>query len=136
MADSAVKAIVAARSGDPFAILGMHVVDGRVVVRAMLPQASRVDVVDAATGKAVAELPLAHPHGFFAGPVNGRRKPFRYRLRLQVGTSTCTIEDPYRFGTVLGELDLYLFGEGRHRRLYDKLGAHPATIDRVDGVTF
>ncbi len=39
-------------------------------------------------------------------------------------------------GPLLGELDLYLFGEGNHRRLYDKLGAHPIAVDGVEGVTF
>jgi len=27
--------------------------------------------------------------------------------------------------TVLGELDLHLLGEGRHERLWERLGAHP-----------
>ena len=26
---------------------------------------------------------------------------------------------------VISEYDLYLFGEGNHTRIYDKLGAHP-----------
>ncbi|HMJ76850.1 MAG TPA: hypothetical protein VK507_12805, partial [Iamia sp.] len=36
----------------------------------------------------------------------------------------------------LGELDLHLLNEGRHRRLHEVLGAHPATVDGVDGVAF
>jgi len=36
----------------------------------------------------------------------------------------------------LGELDLHLLGEGRHRRLYDVLGAHPARIAGEEGVRF
>jgi 1,4-alpha-glucan branching enzyme len=36
----------------------------------------------------------------------------------------------------LGELDLHLFGEGRHQLIYDKLGAHPITHEGVDGVSF
>ena len=37
---------------------------------------------------------------------------------------------------VLTEFDLYLFGEGNHTRIYDKLGAHPMTLDGVEGVHF
>jgi 1,4-alpha-glucan branching enzyme len=37
---------------------------------------------------------------------------------------------------VLSDFDLYLLGEGTHRRIYDKLGAHPLTLDGVDGVAF
>lgn len=37
---------------------------------------------------------------------------------------------------VLGELDRYLFGEGRHYKLYNKLGAHPYTYHGQDGYYF
>jgi 1,4-alpha-glucan branching enzyme len=36
----------------------------------------------------------------------------------------------------LTEQDIYLFREGTHVKLYDKLGAHPGTRDGVDGVRF
>jgi len=37
---------------------------------------------------------------------------------------------------ILGELDLHLFGEGRHELIYEKLGAHVLTHDGVKGVSF
>jgi 1,4-alpha-glucan branching enzyme len=37
---------------------------------------------------------------------------------------------------VLTDLDLHLFGEGNHTRIYEKLGAHPMTRDGVDGTHF
>src|SRR6476660_8260487 len=37
---------------------------------------------------------------------------------------------------MLGELDLHLFGEGRHELIYEKLGAHAITHDGVKGVSF
>jgi 1,4-alpha-glucan branching enzyme len=37
---------------------------------------------------------------------------------------------------VLSDYDLYLLGEGNQLRLYEKLGAHPMTIDGVEGVAF
>jgi 1,4-alpha-glucan branching enzyme len=36
----------------------------------------------------------------------------------------------------LGELDLHLFGEGRHELVYEKLGAHPLTREGLKGVSF
>jgi hypothetical protein len=36
----------------------------------------------------------------------------------------------------LGELDLHLFGEGKHERIYEKLGAHVSTEEGVPGVAF
>ena len=41
-----------------------------------------------------------------------------------------------RFGAVLGELDEYLLGEGRHLELYRRVGAHPTTLDGVAGIAF
>ncbi|HUU49481.1 MAG TPA: 1,4-alpha-glucan branching protein GlgB [Nitrospinota bacterium] len=38
--------------------------------------------------------------------------------------------------TLLTEDDLYLFNEGKHYRLYNKLGAHPLNIDGVNGTYF
>jgi len=37
---------------------------------------------------------------------------------------------------IIGELDLHLFGEGRHELIYEKLGAHAITHDGVKGVSF
>jgi 1,4-alpha-glucan branching enzyme len=134
--EGAVAAVVEARHGDPFAVLGMHVVDGEVVVRAMLPQAAHVVVLDAATDEPVASLRRIHDDGFFAATMPGRSTPFAYRLRVHIGATTTAIDDAYRFGLIAGDVDLYLFGEGTHRRLYDVLGAHVRVMDGVPGVAF
>ena len=36
--------------------------------------------------------------------------------------------------TTLGEVDLHLFAEGRHERLWEILGAHPRSFTTPDGV--
>jgi 1,4-alpha-glucan branching enzyme len=46
------------------------------------------------------------------------------------------LEDPYSFERVLGETDLYLFGEGNHTRLYERFGAHLLEMDGVAGTAF
>ena len=38
--------------------------------------------------------------------------------------------------TLLSQDDLYLFNQGSHFRLYEKLGAHPLTADGVEGTYF
>ena len=40
--------------------------------------------------------------------------------------------DAYAFAPQLGDLDLHLFGEGRHRHAYRVLGAHACTVDGID----
>jgi len=132
-----VDAILHGAHADPFGFLGMHwnPAISSLEVRSFQPGAAHLWVVDAETGGAAAELPRVHPAGFFAGPV-GRRERFRYRLRRESGGETAELEDPYRFPPVLGDLDMHLIAEGRHLRLYDRLGAHPRHLDGVAGTTF
>ncbi len=40
------------------------------------------------------------------------------------------------FSPTLGEIDLHLFGEGRHELVYAKLGAHPIIHEGQAGVSF
>ena len=126
----AAREIIAGRHADPFSYLGPHTENGETIVRAYLPDAKRVVAVGAGGEH---ELDRIDPAGLFAGPVNGDK---RYRLRARFGDDEVELEDPYRFPPVLSEFDLYLLGEGNHLRLYDKLGAHPMTLDGVVGVAF
>ena len=140
--DTEIDRVVYADSHDPFAVLGMHteVEKGKqsVVVRAFQPWAREVKVVDADSGEVVAELANVRQEGFFMGPVPGRTERFRYRLRIlpHGRDESYDAEDPYRFGPVLGPLDVHLLGEGTHLHAYRKMGAHPAVIDGVEGATF
>jgi 1,4-alpha-glucan branching enzyme len=125
-------AILEGRHSDPFHYLGPHKEDGKTIVRAFLPEASRVDaVVD--DGEAAA-LTRIHEDGLFAGALPNDSKS--YQLRARFGDTVVDLDDPYRFPPVLTDYDLYLLGEGNHLRLYDKLGAHPLVLEGVEGVAF
>ncbi len=132
-----IKAIIEAEYGDTFAIFGMHEdgPNGTLVVRTFQPEADAVAVIVAATGETIAELGKIHPEGLFAGGL-GVKQRFPYRLRIGRGGATWEIHDPYSFMPVLGEMDLYLWGEGKHLQAYDKLGAHPLELGGVQGVAF
>jgi 1,4-alpha-glucan branching enzyme len=79
-----------------------------------------------------------HPAGVFEAEVPPGTD--HYRLEADYGqlpyVSTFVFEDPYRAWPTVGELDLHLFGEGRHRRLWEVLGAHPRVHDGVAGTAF
>jgi len=47
-----------------------------------------------------------------------------------------TVESTPHFSSTLGDIDLHLFGEGRHERIYEKLGAHCMTHEGKRGVSF
>ncbi|HTV90445.1 MAG TPA: 1,4-alpha-glucan branching protein GlgB [Stellaceae bacterium] len=130
------EAIVAGRHGDPFAFLGMHETAGGLYVRAFLPEAETMAVVESAGSEVVAEAERIHPAGLFAASMPERRQPFRYRLRVEWGGHRQEFDDVYRFPPVLGDLDLHLLVEGNHLASYRKLGAHPIVHDGAEGVAF
>src|ERR1700732_4340021 len=125
-------AIIEGRHSDPFHYLGLHKEGDKTVVRAFLPEASNVEAIGE-HGEAAA-LARIHDAGLFAGALPNGSK--RYQLRARFGENVVELDDPYRFPPVLTDFDLYLLGEGTHQRIYDKLGAHPMTLDGVPGVAF
>ena len=134
---SDIAAIVEARHGDPFAVLGLREADGGLVARAMLPDAEAVEVIDAADGSSVASLTRAHEAGFFEGRVEGRDRWFPYRLRVAwPGQQPMELEDPYRFPAVLGDQDIHYLSEGTHLETWKRLGAHPHQMEGVEGTAF
>ena len=131
-----INQIISGHYADPFSLLGMHTVAAGLEVRALLPDADQVWVIDADKGKKVVELRRTDDRGFFVGLMPRRKNAFRYQLEVRWGENTQVIDDPYRFGTLLQELDIWLLSEGKHLRPYEKLGAHPQTLDNVAGVSF
>ena len=128
----AVQAFVAGNFYDYFSLLGMHDhPNGGQVVRAFLPWASSVAVLEQDSGAEVARLQNIDEAGFFSGEMNGRRDRFAYRLRVSGPDWTSEIEDPYRFGLLLQPMDIHLLREGTHLEAYKAMGAHCRTIDGI-----
>ncbi len=131
--DEQCAALARGEHSDPFAVLGPHAARKNWVVRCFHPQAERVEVVTPKGESLGAARPMA-AHGFFELRMPLPVRP--YRLRVFENDSSRDIDDPYRFGAVLGDLDRHLIGEGRHQRLYELLGARPVVFDGVAGVQF
>jgi 1,4-alpha-glucan branching enzyme len=135
-----VEAIVRNLHHDPFQILGPHEleVNGHKnwVVRAFVPDSNEVYVINPETGE---EYPMhsAHNEHFFEVVLPGPEEIFMYQYRI-VATNGHErfVYDPYFFLPQMGELDLYLFGQGDHHKIYEKLGAHPMEVNGVKGVYF
>ena len=132
---SAVDELVEGRLADPHSLLGPHPQNGGVVVRAFRPEAESVRV--RVEGSDPVELVQAHPAGLFEGELEGVELPLRYRLEVSYAEgATLVVDDPYSFPPTLGDLDLHLASEGRHERIYDRLGAHVTAVDGVLGTAF
>jgi 1,4-alpha-glucan branching enzyme len=126
---SALDKLIARDHADPHSYLGAHPSNGKVVVRAFRPDAKSVRV------KGV-DLKRIHDAGVFEGAVE-LEPPYRYELEVTYPSGeTYTLVDPYTFLPTIGEIDLHLAGEGRHERLYERLGAHVREVDGVQGVAF
>jgi 1,4-alpha-glucan branching enzyme len=137
-ASAAARRLVAGTHTSPHDLLGAHPATvGAVagaVVRAFHPDAVAVEVVQP-DGSATTLVP--HGDGLFGAFFPGLGVPCRYRLRFHFADGTrWERDDPYRFLPTLGELDLHLFAEGTHRRLWQHLGAHPRRVDDTTGVAF
>ncbi|GAB0118441.1 1,4-alpha-glucan branching protein GlgB [Acidisoma sp. 7E03] len=129
----AVDAILHARHGDPFSLLGPHDCEGGCAVRTFQPGAVEVEVLAKDSDQRLASLSLIDPQGFWSGLMPAR---LPYRLRITDRDGVRIVEDPYSFGPSLGEIDIYLLAEGRHHDLGRALGAHPVVQDGVPGTRF
>ncbi|MDJ0897743.1 MAG: 1,4-alpha-glucan branching enzyme [Xenococcus sp. MO_188.B8] len=125
---------------NPFEILGAHPLEknGKVkswVVRAYLPKADAAWVV---CPEERTEYPMHFEHNshFFVCTIKTTQLS-NYQLRIKEGDHEKVIYDPYAFDSPhLSDLDIHLFAEGNHHRIYEKLGAHLTELDGVKGVYF
>ncbi len=132
--ETSVRALMQGEHDDPFSVLGPHEQDGRWVVRALLPGAAGVELVDGQ--QSLARLERIPGSDVFTATLPRGGQRFSYRLLVDWSGQQQLMDDPYRFGPVLGELDIWLLSEGTHYRPYEKLGAHPVEIEGVAGVNF
>ncbi|MDA5522072.1 1,4-alpha-glucan branching protein GlgB [Yersinia kristensenii] len=131
-----INQIISGHYADPFAVLGMHQTERGLQVCALLPDAKEVWLVETDTGRNVVQLQSEDPRGFFIAKIPQRKKSFRYQLAVTWQESTQILDDPYRFGTLLQDIDAWLLAEGTHLRPYERLGAHLMSLDKVPGVSF
>ncbi len=135
----ALAALANGQNRDPFAVLGPHHEQGGTLVRAFHPAARSIDLRLIATGELLPMTKLS-PAGLFEVVVEPLEPleplELNYRLRVTFPDHTIEIDDPYRYGRVLTDFDLHLFGEGTHHRIFEKLGAHRITIGTTTGTHF
>jgi 1,4-alpha-glucan branching enzyme len=129
------RRLVSLKLHDPYQILGPHLEDRGLVIRAFRPDAKSIDVM---IGSRRTPMQRIHEDGVFAVLLPGVNEVPTYRLRITTQSGqTITTRDPYSFLPTIGEIDLYLFGEGKHEEIYNKLGAHIIKVNRTtNGVSF
>ena len=115
------SALADGRHSAPHNVLGPHEHEekGRrgTIVRVYQPDAADVSIIREGVATAMRD----EGEGFFSIFLPSTTLPFRYALRF-IGPDGHAWErgDPYRHEPTLGEMDLYLFNEGTHRRLWTR----------------
>lgn len=137
-----IDSIHQARHSQPHAVLGMHLgkYEGKTGIRVavFLQNAAECAVVELGKtqGKSYPMEKLT-PEGYFEVFIPRRRKLFKYLLRILYSNGQVEERyDPYSFWPTLSEEDLYLFNEGTHHYIYQRLGSHVREIDGICGITF
>ena len=124
----------------PHTLLGLHPLGDRsgMVGRAMIPGAVAVQLVAVHDrSQPVLDLVRLGSTDVFEGIQRSASQVYAYDLRIQWADGSVTQgRDPYSFLPTVSEIDLHLFGEGKHLRLYDVMGARCLTLDGVSGVAF
>ena len=133
--------IVNGEHSDPHTVLGMHEMeeDGRkaVVVRAFLPDAAGITVIDYANKRKKYPMKRLHADGFFEVTIADREEWFRYQLEYtDADGNTWRSYDPYSFSPTLSEFDRHLFGAGTHYEIYEKMGGRLMTHEGARGAAF
>lgn len=130
-----VDALVQGKHNNPHHILGMHECIDDVFINAYLPDAKVVTAIDTATKKKYT-LASERVPGFFSVVIKDKKR-FDYKLNVRFDDGQeITYVDPYIFEPVIDPIDVSLFNEGEHYSIYEKMGAHPMTVDGVEGVLF
>ncbi len=131
----AIDAIVGGYHGTPFDILGPHLLDGKLVIRAFLPDAAEVSVVDGTDIPTPMEK--IHASGLFEAQFSERKDITSYQLKIVFNDGHILLyEDPYAFPPTLTSFDAHLLAEGTHLHIYERLGAHITELNGVRGVLF
>src|SRR5689334_4149736 len=131
------NAFLSAAHPDPFRVLGPHRVGDDLAIRVFRPDAQKVEILVNGSGRAPIEAERIHRDGLFCARIPQANRELDYHLKLTSwDDAEWTTRDAYRYSPIMGEMDLHLFAEGQHWRIYDKFGAHLRTIDGDAGVYF
>lgn len=130
-----IEAVVYGEENLPKEILGPQTVKGAVLIQGFFPNAKSVKVYNRDDSKKYS-MELVDEAGFYAVLIPGKTIPsYEFIIENMEGkNSRC--RDAYSFPLQLKEQELEMFRQGIYYQAYQKLGAHPMTVNRVPGVYF
>ncbi len=130
-----VEAIVYSEEDHPENYLGPHQTEDGITIQAFFPDAKSVSV-KVAGRKTPHPMDQEDEAGYFAALLPGKKIPdYSYLVTYEDGKAL-EQKDPYAFPPQITEKDTKKFNAGICYNIYEKLGAHPMTINGTPGVYF
>lgn len=118
---------------NPHRILGRHRYDeNHFVIRTFYPNAKEVFIVNEETNETLHMKRFGNTD-LFEGQFH---RKFKYHFKAIVDSKEKIYKDPYLFSPALNDEDLYLFNQGNHHRIYNKMGAHLVSMQGIEGYSF
>lgn len=130
-----IEEIVYSEAANPHQMLGPHMTEEGLLIQVFIPTAVGITVRLKDSNQEY-PMELADEAGFFAALIPCR-KVVSYTLLVTYDNNTLQkLIDPYSFEPFYTDRDLKKFQSGIHYCIYEKMGAHPMTADKTEGVYF
>ena len=130
-----IEALMYAECGRPETVLGPKRVDkSHVLITAFEPEADSI-VVSGEDLKKEYKMTKMDETGYFAVLIPAKKIP-SYHFVLKQGKKKIEKTDAYAVDSLFDGVDMTQFSNGIHDTVYEKLGAHPMTIEGVKGTYF
>jgi len=131
-----INKLIAGTLADPFSVLGAHKEKSNVIVRAFIPGTKGVSIMNF-DHQGEKEALCVHEKGMFEAIFSEDTDIKPYRLKVDFGDNNIsTFYDSYSFLPVLSDYDMYLYNQGNHYNVYEKLGAHILEHQGIKGILF
>lgn len=130
-----IEGIIYSEEDNPHEILGPHVTGKSVLFQTFQPGATDVTIIVGPENKSY-KMEMVDEAGYFACLVSGKiPEKYEYQVTYSEG-NTVLIKDAYQYSVGMEAKEIEKFNAGIHYTIYEKLGAHPMTIDGVFGTFF
>lgn len=136
MESSALELILEGNHKNPHDILGMHKEDNAIFVRVFNPHSHMVHVIDLHSHQSYL-MEKVDDRGLFILVLTEAETLFPYMLEHTAPDGhSYRCHDPYAFWPSVSDYDLYLFNQGNHHKIYERLGCRLTEVNGVKGAAF
>lgn len=127
-----IESVVYAEEASPRDVMSPRITPDGILIQGYFPEADSAEVV---TDGERYPMEQEDEAGYFAVLVQGRKIP-SYRFSVKWGEKISEFYDPYAYPCQISEEEEKAFCAGVFYHAYEKLGAHPLTINGVKGTLF